>query len=336
MSRICFLHIGTHKTGTTSIQTFLSANEQSLKSNGIYIPRTGRLSSSSGHHNIAWELNNDPRFNPHLGTLSDLIIELRSLESPTVCISSEDFEYLYARRDSLSRLFCELSSIDCDLIPVVYLRPQAEYMESLYAELVKHGLCTDFRCFFEEIIQTGHFVFADIWRFAFDYIQLLEPLSEIFDPSHIIVRPYLFKKRTSAASLINDFLSIISNDMPMSEYRYPRNRENVSSNFEEVIRCFLTNVAKKQKQCGDAVEALHLPYGAIVQSSIVDGRFDPIHLREASRVYRRFRWCNARLRHMYGAMIPCITKEELLKDIMAAVGLDAKSVERKRLLRRYR
>src|SRR5438270_311818 len=39
MKRVCFLHIGTEKTGTTSIQNFLSKNRSHLKKQEIIYPR---------------------------------------------------------------------------------------------------------------------------------------------------------------------------------------------------------------------------------------------------------------------------------------------------------
>lgn len=329
MARTCFLHIGTHKTGTTSLQTFLSENEQSLQLNGIYIPKTGRPSPGTGHHNIAWELNDDPRFSRSFGTLSDLIMELRSLESRAVCITSEDFEYLHGRLDSLSRLFSDLSSIGYDITVIVYLRPQGEYIESLYAELVKHGLCTDFYCFFEKIIRTGRVILFDIWRFALDYSLLLNPFTEIFGPGHIIVRRYPCGRDPDY--LINDFLSIISCGLSTSEY--PQYRENASVNFIDVTRRFLLNAADARsrhwEQASSGLSNASLPRCG----PFVKGRFDPVHLLETVRIYRRFGRSNARLRRTYGVAVPCSTSSELLKDVLAAVGLNADSANRKKLLR---
>src|SRR5438045_23824 len=40
MKTVCFLHIGTEKTGTTSIQNFLSKNRSRLEQQGILYPRS--------------------------------------------------------------------------------------------------------------------------------------------------------------------------------------------------------------------------------------------------------------------------------------------------------
>ena len=63
------LHIGTHKTWTTALQILLAKNDRVLAKNNILFPVSGRLSEHSGHHNIAWELNDEPRFSGDRGGL---------------------------------------------------------------------------------------------------------------------------------------------------------------------------------------------------------------------------------------------------------------------------
>ena len=59
-SKRVFLHIGTHKTGTTAIQAFLMKNEQGLRQQGILFPVSGRperdASVGFGHHLLARSL----------------------------------------------------------------------------------------------------------------------------------------------------------------------------------------------------------------------------------------------------------------------------------------
>ncbi len=62
-----YLHIGTHKTGTTSIQRYLSQNRDALAAQGIWYPRISELLAgkrdSTSHLNIARSLdtNNKPK-----------------------------------------------------------------------------------------------------------------------------------------------------------------------------------------------------------------------------------------------------------------------------------
>ncbi len=49
------LHIGWHKTGSTTIQEALKSNEGLLTSEGFYYPLEGLIKCA--HHNLAWSLN---------------------------------------------------------------------------------------------------------------------------------------------------------------------------------------------------------------------------------------------------------------------------------------
>jgi hypothetical protein len=141
--RICFLHAGTHRSGTTYLQSFLQSNEYALASKGLYVPSAGRV-SPCGHHNIAWEFTGDVRFDPNQGTFTDLLAELSSVGPLRACVSSEDLEYLYLNPSALRTLRSRLNESGYAVKVLFYLRPQAEYAESVYAETVRHGFSLDF------------------------------------------------------------------------------------------------------------------------------------------------------------------------------------------------
>ena len=48
-----YLYVGTHKTGTTAIQAFVTTHSETFARTGLFVPRTGRIDEASGHHNIA-------------------------------------------------------------------------------------------------------------------------------------------------------------------------------------------------------------------------------------------------------------------------------------------
>ena len=208
MRPTCYLHLGTHKTGTTSLQVFLTSNQARLARAGLYVPRAGRpWPPLSGHHNVAWELNGDPRFDPRHGSLADLVVEVASARPPLACISSEDFEYLHDKPHQLRRLIDALGSIGYDVKAIVYVRPQAGYAESLYATLVQHGLAVGFPEFLRTLLRDGTFRMRG-WIFRFEYSVLLEVLAGVFGPEHLIVRAY--RSGRPADALLRDFLAIVS------------------------------------------------------------------------------------------------------------------------------
>jgi len=61
MKGTCHIHIGLHKTGSTSIQKMLAAEHGRLAAAGFYCASTGRNQSGVAHHFLAEEVNRRPR-----------------------------------------------------------------------------------------------------------------------------------------------------------------------------------------------------------------------------------------------------------------------------------
>ena len=52
--RICYIHIGPHKTGSTSIQWFLKENQAELLNHGYFVPKSE--AKHGAHHALARKL----------------------------------------------------------------------------------------------------------------------------------------------------------------------------------------------------------------------------------------------------------------------------------------
>jgi hypothetical protein len=180
MPKKLFLHVGTHKTGTTSLQNFLSANRDALREHGVLIPSAGCVDTCGGHHNIAWELNEDPRFKDAYGTVEELCSEISEFNGHTVVVSSEDFEYLYLKEDVLTMLKHRLEEAGCLVEIVIFFREFGEYIISLYQELLKHGLRISFRAFKKRIMESCEFTMRGNWRFCFRYDSLAQGFIDVF------------------------------------------------------------------------------------------------------------------------------------------------------------
>lgn len=324
MKPVCFLHIGTHKTGTTSLQIFLTANEQCLERNGIFIPRSGRYVPESGHYNLFWELAGDERFNSALGSWSDTVSEICSRNPPVVCLSCEDFIHLRRMPDALCRIRQELNSIGYEVRIVVYLRPQADCIESVYVELVKHGLDVAFRKYFGEIFLSDPNAVPKWWTYPFDYGEILDPFAKVFGADCMTVRPY--RANRSSKYLIDDFISVVSrgNRIPGLDFSACRERHNPSLNFAQVVELSLAN---RRKSGVFAPSTSSIPDGHFMQ-----GRFDPLDLRDLMRIHRRFRESNRVLREKYQVNIPTMTWRRMLRELLCSAGLNRGSAKRKKLL----
>lgn len=135
-----FLHIGDHKTGSTSIQAFLRRRAADLQAAGIYVPTAGTYSPESGHHHLAFELLKDKRWNPAHGGLAELLQELRCCPLPRAVISCEDLSLLVVRPDQLRHLESNLLAEGHTVSWLMVLRRVDDYLESLYCELMRSGI----------------------------------------------------------------------------------------------------------------------------------------------------------------------------------------------------
>lgn len=140
-----FIHIGTHKTGTTSLQAFLRSYASELAASGLLVPSAGTFCETSGHHNLAFQLAGDTRYDPAIGGLNELVEQLRraeasplaeaSLRPDRAVISSEDFCSLVEKPDGLRRLEATLRREGHAVTWVMFQRRVDDYSESLYTTL---------------------------------------------------------------------------------------------------------------------------------------------------------------------------------------------------------
>src|SRR4051812_39966074 len=86
MKRPCYIHIGPHKTGTSSIQWFLKHNRDELLKNDYFVPESG---AHGAHHAIVRKLCGDTLRSNQDRVLDKFAAALGSVSADKVVISSE-------------------------------------------------------------------------------------------------------------------------------------------------------------------------------------------------------------------------------------------------------
>ncbi|MGQ3672715.1 hypothetical protein ACT6QG_09985 [Xanthobacter sp. TB0136] len=158
MTREIFIHIGTHKTGTTSIQALLWRRATRLRKAGIHVPHTGRpFPNMAGHHNIGWLLRGDSRADPALGGLDELVRELADAPCPKAVISAEDLQFLAAEPRLLRLMEQTFEAHGWQPHYIVFLRDPSSYAISLFHEMRKTQPDLAFSDFSESILRNGYF-----------------------------------------------------------------------------------------------------------------------------------------------------------------------------------
>lgn len=148
MREKCILHIGMHKTGTSSIQYALFNHLDSSVFNYC------KLGQVNHNHAISSIFKNDPKSyhaNVSLNWSNDEIVKfidsaklalaksfVSADQNATEIISGEDIGYL--TEEEANKLKTYLSHYFNEIVVIVYLRSPSSYVQSAFQELVKHGL----------------------------------------------------------------------------------------------------------------------------------------------------------------------------------------------------
>ncbi|MFM7640674.1 MAG: hypothetical protein ACKO45_03890, partial [Cyanobium sp.] len=152
------LHIGWHRTASTTIQQALLDSRDLLINQGVLYPLTGLYGGA--HHSIGWGVTEQPiKVWGHLPDFQNLVDqlaeEIRSTSCDIVIISTESLRLIvnqkadaagHVKLTQLFALFSQVKVLCC-------VRHQAPQLESSYRFLVgwEHGLMTDsFRSFVKE------------------------------------------------------------------------------------------------------------------------------------------------------------------------------------------
>lgn len=304
-----YVHVGTHKTGTTSIQALLAMNERAFHDAGVYIPLSGRTTPGfAGHHNIAWELAGDPQFEQHYGTFNGLLREVAACGARTICLTSEEFEFLHLNKAALARLRDGLLAAGYEPRVILYLRSQADYLESLYAE-VSRVWNIPFGEYLDTIVDSGIYGCS-----RFDYDRLAGAFSDAFGRHRLIVRAY----RSTAPNdeLLREFAAVIAPDsLDLAGLVFPA-RLNKMAAFPNVI------AARERHICCTAHHAM-----------APDQCFDPLSLLDLTRIVARFSASNERLRRAFGVRVGCVTLTTFVRELITEVFRDHESRFRKQLIR---
>jgi hypothetical protein len=191
---VIFLHIGTHKTGTTSIQYLIGTLREALLEQGIYQPVAGKpgLKPGNGNHRLAWGILKRKGVTD-LEDWNDLRNELQNCGFQSAVISSEAFCHMNEKEIEQVRHLLEAYEV----YPVVYLRNCKTYLRSVYAEVIKNNG--------QETRSFKRYILDNIIKI--DYDHLLEIWGRQFGYDHLIVR--LYDKVGQHGGLLEDFSRII-------------------------------------------------------------------------------------------------------------------------------
>ena len=138
-TRRLVVHVGTCKTGSTTIQDALARLTPALAGRGIHVPSTGRFEAASARHGNLLASLTGFRYDAARGGWRELAEEIRSSDARAFVISDEGLVRVQHAAAAVAAV-AGLAADCCLAVDVVgYVRPQCQYLESSYAQYVKSG-----------------------------------------------------------------------------------------------------------------------------------------------------------------------------------------------------
>jgi len=205
-----YLHIGTFKTGTSSIQGFLGRNRNALAQQGYLVPS----SAAPGHHELPISLIKEyssfrgawPKVEESSGQLwKKLLNEIESSQCDKVVISAETFcdlvnEHCRDSSEKMGKLVAKYLR-NYEVKVVCYVRAILPYMQSMYGETIK---ITPSHRSFEE--QVG--IYAKHRSLHLSPTIYLDFYEKLFGRQAMIVREYK-REKLANGDVVHDFAEVI-------------------------------------------------------------------------------------------------------------------------------
>ena len=190
------LHVGPHKTGTTSLQAVLGQTFSQQRSHALWYPPPQK--NGPGHAVIAWEVIG--RTNPQgaMPSLKKVLAEAEETRVSTLVLSAEALSFASEKRlHMLHQLFGGHR-----LEVVVTLSPFQRRVVSQWQEFVKHGWVKGLNDSIADVLSESPGLGT---QFLHDYKNALKP-----NKTWILVPP----RRAFPGWLLNEFWSVLVNVNP--------------------------------------------------------------------------------------------------------------------------
>ena len=219
--RVCYIHVGPHKSGTTSIQWFLQENRAELLKRGYFVPESE--TKRGAHHALAEKLAGLEVGDHREPLVAKSTRGLSETPAEAIVISSEALEGILESRKHADAFFSQIGELELEPRLILFPRNQPQWINSSYASSVKSFRRSD-------RFQDCALSFAQSPGSKFSrWIDLAAAYS-----AELIARP--FTKETMRGGVIPKFLQSI--DINSSQFRDSEVRRN------EAVGPFSVSVAR--------------------------------------------------------------------------------------------
>jgi hypothetical protein len=133
--RVCYIHVGPHKTGTTSIQWFLQENRAELLRAGVFVPESE--TKHGAHHAIVEKLCGQELGGHREPSAAKAIQAIVETPCEAIVISSEALEGILRNEDHARTFFNRIRELDVEPKLILFPRNQSQWINSIYSSAVK-------------------------------------------------------------------------------------------------------------------------------------------------------------------------------------------------------
>jgi hypothetical protein len=234
-ARKLYLHIGTEKTGSTTLQHFAHVNRKLLLKRGILYPRNQIHSSLSGYASAVtmapvaskfFDIDGPEslvRFRASL--LETLHEQIVTSQCHTIWLTSERLSAYIRRQREIEKLAELTRSLADEVKIILYLREQADLFLSSYSSGIKSGRDADMN----PPVTPG--------LYYYDYEKMISHWSGVFGDAAMIVR--IFDRRSlTGGDIVKDFLGVIGIDDDAGFERKPDLNPRLDVRTLQFLRLF--------------------------------------------------------------------------------------------------
>jgi hypothetical protein len=234
-----YLHIGTEKTGTTSVQKFFRHNRELLAANGIVYPEAPGRQNHMGLAASAQDIDKRGPLRKSLGIRNEA--EVRKFRDDMLAGLTQEFaarpyklafmsgEHCSSRliedgevqwlKDQLDRFFDKIHIL-------IYIRRQDDYLLSTYSTSVKSGSTNPLRIPPERAIEQ-----------RYDHWAVLSRWARVFGRDRVICRKFE-RSNLKSGDIVDDVLDVVGIDPALGFERPEDVNEALDAETLEFLRLF--------------------------------------------------------------------------------------------------
>jgi hypothetical protein len=231
--RVCYLHVGPHKTGTSSIQWFLQEYRGKLLEYGYFVPESGTLHGA--HHAIVRKLCGQELPEHQESAAVKFCHALGETPCKAVVISSEALAGLLRKGECAKAFFSRIRELNFEPKLILFPRNQAQLINSHYAQVVKG---------FRRSESFEAFVLQAMQRSIFRYSLFID-MAKTFDVE-LVVRP--FSTQSIISGVVPEFLQSIGIDSSQFADLDIRRNETAGPFTISVARCLSRVISSSGRQ----------------------------------------------------------------------------------------